>query len=165
MTGRLESIWIKRTRGGPMEAVRSAALIERQGIDGNANFGGRRQVTLIERGAWSKAETELGVEVDPAARRANLMIDGVDLAESRGQILQIGAIRIGIMGETRPCPTMDRAQAGLMAALDPDWRAGAFGVVLAGGQISTGDEVRWDDAADRPLFDPQEYESHRARAV
>ena len=49
MRGRIEAIWLKRTRRGPMDPVASAELVPGRGLRGNADQGGRRQVTLVER--------------------------------------------------------------------------------------------------------------------
>ena len=47
-TGRVEALWIKRAKRGPMDRVESFDLVEGKGIDTDANFGrGRRQVTVI----------------------------------------------------------------------------------------------------------------------
>ena len=46
--GRLEAIWIKRAKRGVMDPVSRATLVADRGITGNANQGGRRQVTIIE---------------------------------------------------------------------------------------------------------------------
>ena len=40
---------------------------------------------------------------------------------------------------------MDESHPGLREALDPDWRAGAYGQVVTGGEIRLGDPVRWVD--------------------
>jgi MOSC domain-containing protein YiiM len=111
--GRLEAIWVKRVRRGPMDPVARAAL-DAQGLVGNANRGGRRAVTLIERETFERVAGVLGPAVDPAMRRANLMVSGVRLAGSRGRVLAIGRTRVRIGGETRPCERMERrARAGL----------------------------------------------------
>jgi hypothetical protein len=53
-TGQLKKIWIKRMKLGPMDSVSSTQLSAGCGLVGNANQGGRRQVTLIEQEVWEK---------------------------------------------------------------------------------------------------------------
>jgi MOSC domain-containing protein YiiM len=139
--GRLEAIWIKRFKRGPMDPADRATLVEGRGIEGNANQGGKRQVTIISKEIWEQLMKEVGGSEDPSSRRANLMVSGVDLGESRGQVLAIGDVRIRINGETRPCERMDEAHAGLKGAMGESWRGGAFGEVLDNGTISVGDPV------------------------
>lgn len=141
--GRLEAIWIKRARSGPMDPVEQAILRAGAGLLSNANQGGKRQVTIISKEAWARVTERLGIELDPAVRRANLMVSGVDLKNSRGKILQIGNCRIHIRGETRPCERMDQAWMGLRAALQDNWGGGVFGEVLDDGEIAPGDTVQW----------------------
>lgn len=145
-SGRLQAIWIKRARGGPMDAVDRAALRAGHGIVGNADQGGRRQVTLIERGTWDVVIEALGDHLDPATRRANLLISGLSLAGSRGRVLRIGSCRLRINGETRPCNLMDEAQPGLQGALASPWRGGAYAEVLDDGEIELGAPVVWADS-------------------
>lgn len=142
--GRLEQIWIKRFRRGPMDAVDEAQLEEGLGIAGNANRGGKRQVTLIEQEVWQAHMDRLHGDLDPSSRRANLMISGCALRESRGRVLRIGECRIMIRGETKPCERMDEALAGLRAVMFPEWGGGAFGEVIAGGAIRVGDPATLD---------------------
>ena len=145
--GRIEAIWIKRARGGPMAPVLRAELLAGRGIVGNANQGGRRQVTVLSSEAWAAAVADLGTDVDASARRANVLVSGVSLEEVRGGVLRLGACRIRLGGETRPCHQMDEACQGLRAALDPRWRGGAFGVVLDDGELAVGDPVTWAESA------------------
>lgn len=137
---RLEAIWIKRMRRGPMDPAQRADLVADQGILGNANQGGKRQVTIIEREVFDAIRETLP-DAAPIMRRANLMVSGVRLAGTRGHTLTVGGLRILLHGETRPCERMDEQCPGLTAALDPDWRGGAFGVVLDSGEVRVGDPV------------------------
>ena len=135
------SIWIKRAHGGVMDAVDAATLVAGKGVEGSANQGGRRQVTIVDEAAWKRACRDVGAEVDPKERRANVLVRGVELEGTRGQILRIGSCRILIHGETRPCDLMDQAQPGLRSAMGPEWRGGVYGEILEGGPIRIGDEV------------------------
>ena len=141
--GQLEAIWLKRMKGGPMDPVEQATLKAHKGLIGNANQGGKRQVTLIEQEMWQTVMGQMNSRLDPSARRANLMLSGIRLMDTRGRILQIGDCRIRIYGETRPCEVMDEALPGLKKALGNDWGGGAFGEVLDDGEIAIGNEVKW----------------------
>lgn len=143
MAGTLERIWIKRVKRGPMDPADRAKLVAGKGIVGNANRAGRRQVTLLDAERWAEAMTEVGAGLDPAARRANFLLRGVNLEGSKGRVIRIGEVQIRIEGETKPCERMDEALPGLQAALRPGWRGGAYGVVLVGGAVGVGDPVIW----------------------
>jgi MOSC domain-containing protein YiiM len=143
--GRLQAIWIKRMKLGPMDAAESAAFVAGKGIVGNANQGGKRQVTIIEQEIWQGLMNQLEARLSPSARRANLMTSGISLANSRGRILRIGDCRIRIYGETRPCERMDEALEGLRAALRENWGGGAYGEILDDGEIRVGDPVCWEE--------------------
>ena len=143
MAGRLEAIWIKRAHRGPMDPVTRGTLVAGRGLKGNADQGRRRQVTIIAHEKWADLMRELGVSISPSARRANLMISGIELAQSRNRILRIGGTRLRIGGETRPCERMDEAYAGLRRAMASDWGGGVYAEVLEDGEIAIGDEVAW----------------------
>ena len=143
--GRVRAIWLKRFKRGPMDPHETATLVPGRGLAGNANQGGRRQVTVISEESWADALAALGEQVDPGARRANLMVSGVELAQTRGQILRVGRCRLRIWSECVPCERMDEARPGLRAALRPDWRGGACAEILEGGEIRVGDPVAWEE--------------------
>jgi MOSC domain-containing protein YiiM len=145
--GRLEAIWIKRARRGPMDAQASATLVAGEGLMGNANQGGTRQVTIIEKEVFERLRGTLSPGVQPAMRRANLMVSGVRLEESRFHILRVGSCTIELRGETRPCERMDEAHPGLRAALEKGWGGGVFGRVIQGGEIRVGDPVSLEPAS------------------
>ncbi|MDQ0257899.1 MOSC domain-containing protein YiiM [Evansella vedderi] len=141
MTGSLKGIWIKRMKRGPMDFVELASLTENRGIDTNADQGGKRQVTIIEEEVWEQLMNKFNASLDPSNRRANLLVRGIDLKESRGKVLEIGGCKIEILGETKPCERMDEALPGLKDEMYPEWRGGAFGKVLNSGTIKIGDHV------------------------
>lgn len=139
MSGTIEALWIKRAHRGVMDAARAVHLVTGKGIDTDANFGrSKRQVTVIEKEVFDQISAEFP-DVEPAMRRANVMVSGVRLENTRDHILHLGGVRIRLYGETRPCERMDAQVPGLTAALDPAWNGGVFGVVLDDGVISVGD--------------------------
>jgi MOSC domain-containing protein YiiM len=144
MAGVLDAIYVKRARLGPMDSCLRANLVAGRGLEGNADQGGRRQVTLIARERWDELMAGLARSLDPASRRANLVLKGIDLAASSGRILRIGPCRVRLIGETRPCERMDEAATGLRAAMRERWGGGAYGEVLDNGEIAVGDAVAWD---------------------
>jgi len=141
--GKLETIWIKRFKSGPMDAVSVAKIIENRGIENNADQNGKRQITIIEKEKWQLMMNELECDLDPSARRANLLVSGISLNNSTGKILSIGNCRVKVFGETRPCERMDEAFDGLKAVMAKNWNGGIFGVIVNGGTIRTGDKVNF----------------------
>ena len=102
-----------------------------------------RQVTLIERGDWEVALAEVGHAISWEQRRANLLVDGLDLPQTPGVRLRIGAdVVLEVTRETDPCERMEALAPGLKAALLPDWRGGACTKVVAEGVIAIGDAIR-----------------------
>ena len=148
--GRLDAIWIKRAHRGKMDEVAEATAVAGQGLAGNVDRSRRRQITIIEREVWDRVMAELDADVAPSSRRANLMVSGVRLAETRGRTLRVGAVRLAIGGETTPCERMDEALPGLRDALRPHWGGGVFAQVLDDGIIAIGDQVKWDDEEGSP---------------
>ena len=97
-------------------------------------------MTLLAREAWEAALAELaktGNAADLAwtARRANLLVEGVELPRA------LGAAVLEITYSTTPCKRMDEAREGLMRALYPQWRGGVTCQVLEGGRVAIGDPV------------------------
>jgi len=152
MAGRVEAIWLKRAVRGPMDATDDVTLVAGRGIEGDANFGrSKRQVTIIEREILDDVRRSLPA-AEPRMRRANFMVSGIRLEDSREQVLTLGGVRLLIKGETRPCERMNAQCPGLTSALEPRWRGGVFGVVLDDGPVRVGDAVSLEAAVpERPF--------------
>jgi len=129
------------TDGQPMAETMEMTVVPGRGSDTENRKPGKREITLLSAESWAEACRELAVEVPWWFRRANLLIEGLDLSKTIGATLAIGSVRIKIHGETRPCGIMDQQHAGLREALGPDCRGGVYGQVLSGGTIRVGDPV------------------------
>jgi MOSC domain-containing protein YiiM len=126
-----------------MDEHSTATLVRGRGIVGNANQGGKRQVTILDEARWRELMQEFGADADPRRRRANLLVSGLDLIETRGRLLRVGSVTLRIVGETRPCEQMDDVWPGLQAAMRHRWGGGVFAEVVEGGEIAVGDPADW----------------------
>jgi MOSC domain-containing protein YiiM len=144
-----------------MDAVNAAEVEPGLGIVGNLHYGGRRQVTIVDADEWERRVGSLGATLDPSARRANLLIRGLDLVDCSGRTLAVGGCRIRIGGETKPCERMDEALPGLRETLYPAWGAGAWGGILDGGRIAVGDPVVWIDESGEQISEHSRKEEQR----
>ena len=144
--GRVEALWLKRAHRGPMDGVTEATLVEGQGVAGSVGRSKRRQVSILSQEDWQAALADAGASADASRRRANVMVSGLRLENTRGRVLQVGDARVAIGGELTPCERMEEVAPGLQAALRTGWRGGVFGQVLRGGVVRVGDSVRWEIA-------------------
>lgn len=141
MIGTLKAIAHRPTDGEPMRETRQVTVYPGRGIDSENRKTGRREVTLLSIESWADACRELGIEIPWLVRRANFLVEGIDLAATLGQVISIGPVQIRIHGETKPCGLMESQQKGLREALVPNFRGGVHGEVLTGGTIHVGDQV------------------------
>jgi MOSC domain-containing protein YiiM len=147
--GRLTGIARRDKKRAPMQTLDTAAVRTASGVAGDfRGKPGNRQVTVIAARAWRATCEDLGRELPWTTRRANLLVDDIDLPTRAGDMLQIGAVRLRINGETDPCSRMEEQVQGLKDALTPDWRGGVFCTVLDDGDITLGDDVILHPQAD-----------------
>ena len=141
--GQLKGIAIRGASRAAMEEVDFVSVSVEAGLAGDRH-GDRasRQVTILSAADWRAACGELGADLPWTARRANLLLDGVDLPRAAGDRVAIGQCLLEITGETGPCGRMDEQRDGLRRALTPDWRGGRTCRVVSGGEIRVGDPAR-----------------------
>lgn len=117
----------------------SLEAVAGRGLTGDHTFGRMRHVTLVFEDDWNAAAAAVGRDVDPAGRRANVLLSGGDGGRLVGSVISIGGVRVATKGITAPCPVMDEAAEGMQEALRPAGRAGVWGRVLSSGRIVPGD--------------------------
>jgi MOSC domain-containing protein YiiM len=122
-------------------------LIKGAGLATEPGRNPNRGVTLLSAEVWRAVCDSLGRDLPWHTRRANVLVEGLDLASSIGQVLELGPARIHIHGETRPCALMDRACEGLRAALTGGCKGGVHGEVLSGGEVAVGDRAAFTTPA------------------
>jgi MOSC domain-containing protein YiiM len=140
--GKLLDIAIRERSRAPMQRCDSISISRDAGLEGD--FRGRardRNVTVLGREGWQAACADLGSEVAWTTRRANLLVEGLELEHSTGARLEIGEVALEITGECDPCARMEEQVAGLRGALEPNWRAGVQCRVLEPGRIQVGDRA------------------------
>ena len=125
-----------------MRELPSCRLTAEEGLQGAfRSRPGNRQITVLTIEGWRQACAELGVDLPWTTRRANLLVEGISLADSTGSRLRIGDAELAITGETEPCRHMDEYHKGLQAALSLNWRGGVCCRVNAGDYLRVGAEV------------------------
>jgi MOSC domain-containing protein YiiM len=103
----------------------------------------RRHVTVLSREGWEAACRQLGAGLHWSARRANFLIEGLDLRDCSGRWLRIGDVLMEVTGRNSPCRRMDEVLPGLLKALGPEWRSGVTARVVSGGRVTLGAVVEW----------------------
>ena len=147
MPGRLIGIARKDRPLVAMETVDHVAVGIETGIAGDYRGARRpgkadhRQISIMAAEDWTAALSELGRPVSWEQRRANLLVEGIDLPREAGARLRIGAALVEITGECDPCRRMDAVADGLRRALTPEWRGGRVARVIEGGEIAIGDTI------------------------
>ena len=145
----LVDIAIHREPRGAMIRLDEALVTREHGVaDDFRGSPGWRQVTVLSREAWTTACETVAAHLDWTTRRANLLVEGIDLVKTTRQVLQIGDLVLEVTGESRPCERMDEAHDGLRVALRQDWRGGVCCGVVRDARIHAGDRLVLADLTD-----------------
>ena len=137
-------IALKHRKRGEIYKLNSAEISTDYGVQNDfRGKPGDRQVTLLSSASWQSACMEVGQSLDWTARRANLLIEGLDLQNTTGCKVRIGSAELVITGETDPCARMDETYSGLRKALTPEWRGGVTCKVIKSGVVKLGDQAEF----------------------
>jgi MOSC domain-containing protein YiiM len=130
-------------KDAPAEPLAEAVVRENYGLEGDwrSRAGKGRQVTLIEEEALDAVGHALGTPVKLGASRRQVVVRGLPLNPTVGQVLRVGEVELQVTGLADPCDNMERTIGpGARAALDD--RGGVCARVLRGGTLRVGDPVR-----------------------
>ena len=140
--GQLRSIAKRNKPGARMEEVCAAVVSINSGLLGDhQRLSSQRQITLLDKMDWDVACTELNIDMPWITRRANILLDGLELPKILGAQLKIGTCIFEITGETIPCKKMDDQFEGLCQVLKVNWRGGRTCRVINGGALQVGDNA------------------------
>ena len=165
MSGRVVAVSVSPTHTMTKPNATRIRLLEGLGVDGDAHQGetvkhrsrvardptqpNLRQVHLIHAELFDELAAQ-GFKVTPGLMGENITTTGIDLLGlPTGALLHIGASAVvKVTGLRNPCLQLDGLQPGLMqATLGRDAegnlirKAGIMSIVLAGGDITTGDPI------------------------
>jgi MOSC domain-containing protein YiiM len=142
--GRVLGIARREVKRGPMLPLERAEVSQSAGVAGDTRGRpGARQVTVLSASAWLEACAIAGTDLPWLARRANILVDGLDLRHAAGAVLRLGDdVELLVTGELEPCQRMDAASPGLRLALAGDWRGGVTCRVQRGGALVVGATAR-----------------------
>ncbi len=142
----LLGIAIRSKKRAEMQLLQTATVALEKGVaDDFRGKPGMRQVTVLTREGWRAVCDAAGIDLPWTTRRANLLIEGLDLQASQGRILKVGEVQLLITRETDPCERMEEAYKGMFEAMAHNWRGGVCCRVLQGGEITLGDKVELID--------------------
>lgn len=142
--GKLLNIATRTRKRSPMDTHSTISISFEKGVgaDSRGMIKGNRQVTVLSIESWKEALATIDSDADWTTRRANLLIEGIDLEHSDNKILTIGNVQLEIKGILDPCGRMDEQVSGLTDALKPRWRGGVKCKILNEGDINCGDIVK-----------------------
>lgn len=140
--GRLIGIARREQKRAEMQILEDAEISEQSGVAKDfRGKPGKRQVTVIVAESWAATCEDLGQQIPWTTRRANLLVEDIELPRRTGDIIEIGDVRLLVTMEVDPCSRMEEQFEGLRAALTPEWRGGVACTVLKGGSVRLGDNV------------------------
>ncbi|MDX2360385.1 MAG: MOSC domain-containing protein [Crocinitomicaceae bacterium] len=145
--GSIVGISARIKKRAPMDVFYAAKVSFAGGVgdDSRGKLRNHRQVTLMAQESWNEVSEEMGKVIHWTTRRANILIEGIDLKDTTGEYLKLGEIILKITGELEPCGRMDEQYDGLTKALTPNWRGGVTCEIIREGQIMEGDRIVFVD--------------------
>lgn len=141
--GTLKGIATRKQTKAPMDEHDRADITFEAGVgsDSRGKIQGKRQVTVLSAESWAACCLEMNENMLWTTRRANLLISGIELQNTKGKRLRIGTCELEITAELVPCSRMDAQYEGLTKTLESEWRGGVCCRILSEGEVKLGDAV------------------------
>lgn len=138
--GRVETIFIRQDRRGPIRSL-SSVRITADGLHGDHARAGKRAVTLIQSEHLPVISALLANQkVDPGKLRRNIVVSGINLLALRTSRIQIDDCILHIHGPCPPCSRMEETfgPGGYSAVRG---HGGVYAEVVVPGQITIGSPI------------------------
>ena len=141
--GKVIGIAAQEKENLPITVYASAKVSFNNGVadDYRGALKNDQQITVISQENWDKVCEELGTKLHWTLSNVNILVEGVDLEDSKGNFLKIGDFYLEITGENTPTNKFDDVFLGLKEALTPNWRGGVTAKVYSEGVINEKDDV------------------------
>jgi MOSC domain-containing protein YiiM len=140
-SGRVEWIGLRPARHAPIVQQQAVEALVGTGLRGDRyGSSGKREVTLIQAEHLPVMASLLGIPVEPAMLRRNLVVSGINLLAFKGARFRIGEALLEGTGPCEPCSRMEDAlgPGGYNAMRG---HGGITARVIEGGWIKVGDAV------------------------
>jgi len=158
--GELLAIGVASEAKSPLVAV-EAAVITEKGIAGDRYSTGKgagqrgkikdeQHVTLISAEAIAAACEESGLPITHLLTRRNLLVSGVPLADLISKYFRVGEVVLFGFEDCAPCGYLEKMTFPFIKQALKN-RGGLRAVVVSGGTIRVGDEVRAVTNAERRM--------------
>jgi len=141
--GRVAAVALARVKGVPKDPVERVRLVRGQGVEGDAHAGpGPRQVSLLGLPGIRAMEIRFGSALGFGRFGENVVVEGALDGAAPGDLVALGdeaVLEVTVIGKEchHGCVIRQRTGDCIMP------REGVFTRVLAGGEVATGDAVRW----------------------
>jgi MOSC domain-containing protein YiiM len=152
--GRVVSIYVSPVAGSPMRPCDEVQAVPRRGLRGDRYYDdagrfssrttqGREvtEVTLIEAEVIDHLQRDLGLEVEAADSRRNIVTRGVSLNSLVGSEFQVGQARLVGAGLCEPCVSLVKSPENKHLLRGLVHKGGLRARILTPGTIAVGDSV------------------------
>jgi MOSC domain-containing protein YiiM len=144
-SGQVRWIGVRPRRGGDVQVVHSATLVEERGLERDhraEKIGTKRQVTLIQWEHLSVVAELCGREaLDPSLPRRNIAVMGINISALKASRFRIGGAVLEGTGYCHPCSRME-LNLGPSGYNAVSGHGGITARVIEGGTFKCGDEVK-----------------------